>query len=87
MTTKIDKFGRILIPKPVRERMGLRPGSPVSLVEAEGGSIEIKAEPRAPLVARRGGLLVYTGPAGGDSAETLRALREERDARNRSAGS
>jgi hypothetical protein len=56
-------------------------------IKPEDGSIEIKAEPRTPLVTRRGGMLVYTGPGGGDSAETLRALREERDAHNRNAGS
>tara|TARA_R100000789_G_C2950898_1_gene134963 strand:+ start:305 stop:568 length:264 start_codon:yes stop_codon:yes gene_type:complete len=79
MTTKIDKFGRILIPKPIRQRLGLLPGSPVSLVEGDGGKVEITAERSEPMVARRGRLLVYTGPLGDvDPVTAVREIQEER---------
>ena len=79
MTTKIDKFGRILIPKPMRQRMGLTPGSPVSLVEGDGGTVEISAEPSEPLLEMQDGLLIYTGPIGEiDPVDAVRQIYEER---------
>ena len=80
MTTKIDKFGRILIPKPMRQRMGLTPGSPVSLVESgDGATVEITAERAEPMVARRGRLLIYTGPLGDiDPVAAVREIYDER---------
>lgn len=32
MTTTIDKFGRILIPKSVRKELGLEPGNSIDLI-------------------------------------------------------
>lgn len=79
MTTKIDKFGRILIPKPMRQRMGLTPGSPVSLVEQGGGTVEISAQPSEPTLEMQDGLLVYTGPIGDvDPVAAVRQTYEER---------
>ncbi len=79
MTTKIDKFGRILIPKPMRQRMGLLPGSPVSLVEGDGGTVQITAEHSEPLLEMQDGLLVYTGPIGEiDPVDAVHQIYEER---------
>ena len=79
MTTKIDKFGRILIPKPMRQRMGLLPGSPVSLVEGDGGTVEITAQPSESLLEMQDGLLIYTGPIGEiDPVDAVRQIYEER---------
>jgi AbrB family looped-hinge helix DNA binding protein len=63
MRTTIDAGGRVVIPKSIRDRLGLGPGSEVELAEAEGG-VEIRPalyptdveEVDGRLVARRDGL-------------------------------
>ncbi len=34
METKLDKFGRVLIPKAIRKKVGLKPGESVRLEES-----------------------------------------------------
>lgn len=41
MSTKVDDRGRVLIPKEIRERVGLEPGSLV-LVNADEGGIHLR---------------------------------------------
>lgn len=61
MNTTIDRAGRVVIPKQLREIAGLRPGSPLR-VEYRDGKIEIEAKaPKARLV-RKGSLLVISIP-------------------------
>ncbi len=57
MTTAIDSAGRIVIPKPLRQRLGLEPGRVVEIRERDG-RIEIEPAPTAmTLVRRRGGVV------------------------------
>jgi AbrB family looped-hinge helix DNA binding protein len=57
MIATIDKAGRVVIPAPIRERMGLRPGTPLE-VSLEDTSIRLTpAIPPAELV-RKGRRLV-----------------------------
>ena len=73
MKATIDKAGRLVIPKPLRERLGL--GQGVVEVIADGAGIRV--EPVAiELLERRGGRLVI--PASGTSIddETVRSLRD-----------
>lgn len=60
MHATIDGGGRVVVPKPVRERLGLRPGSQVELIERDG-SIEIapKATPMR-LVDKGSGVVAAT---------------------------
>ncbi len=56
MRTTIDSAGRVVIPKPLRERIGLLPGSELEVREREG-RIEIEPAPTPMrLVAGRHGL-------------------------------
>ena len=79
MTLKIDRAGRIVVPKPVRERLGLRPGSHLEMVEGPDGITIRRAEPK-PTLAREGHLLVYTGTlsAGYDVTRAVDDDRQER---------
>lgn len=47
MTVTIDKFGRVLIPKPLRDRLGLKPGTELALAVHDTGdgapALEIRA--------------------------------------------
>ena len=81
MTLKIDQAGRIVVPKPVRERLGFRPGADLDVVEGPDGITIRRAEPKQRLV-RDGHLLVYTGkPSPG--RDLTRAVEDEREARAR----
>ena len=57
MLATIDAGGRVVVPKDVRERLGLRPGSRVVLREVEG-RLEISPAITPVTLEDRGGVLV-----------------------------
>lgn len=58
MRTTIDSAGRLVVPKAIRDRLGLRGGDAVE-VEERGGRIEVTRPPRnVGLVEGEHGLLV-----------------------------
>lgn len=81
MRLKIDKAGRIVVPKPIRERLGLQAGTDLEVLEGPEGILLRRAE-RKPVLIREGLLLVHTGklPAGYDMSK---AVEDEREARIR----
>jgi AbrB family looped-hinge helix DNA binding protein len=77
MKTTIDRFGRLVVPKELRERLGLRAGDEV---EVDSRDQEIVLKPtahEAPLCIEEG-VLVYCGKAAGDIAAAVKRLREQR---------
>ncbi|MBW3564174.1 MAG: AbrB/MazE/SpoVT family DNA-binding domain-containing protein [Acidobacteria bacterium] len=81
MLTTIDQAGRIVIPKEIRDRAGLTPGTEIE-VEYTGASITIHRAVPAPKLDRVGGRIVArpSGPAEGrppvDVAAIVEAERE-----------
>ena len=73
MRTTIDKAGRLVIPKPLRDQVGLGPGE-VEVV-ADGTGLRVEAIAGSELVARSGRLVIpATGaPVGHDDVRALRA--------------
>ena len=73
MRATIDKAGRLVIPKPLRERLGIRPG-PVEVV-ADGSTLRVEPV-TGEAVTERGGRLVI--PATGEviTVEEIQALRD-----------
>ncbi len=73
MRATIDKAGRLVIPKPLRERVGLRPG--IVEVVADGTGIRVEPLAEDSLDERNGRLVI---PSSGEtiSDETVRALRD-----------
>ena len=57
MYPTIDAGGRVVVPKDVRERLGLRPGSRIALTEVEGNLEISPATTRVRLVDRDGALV------------------------------
>ncbi len=84
MTVTIDKFGRVLIPKPLRDRLGLEPGTTLSLGVREGGdgapTLELQAETDDSAFVRKNGRLIYVGEI--DDFDVVEAIREQRRERS-----
>ena len=77
MKTTIDKFGRLVVPKNIRDRLGLKTGVKVEIKE-QGNEIVIKqVELRTPLRIEDG-VLIFAGTATGDIEESVHRHREER---------
>ena len=79
MTVTIDDAGRIVVPEPVRQRLGLRPGTCLELLESPEG-LTLTPTTDQPRLVRQGALLVYAGPldAGQDLLNTVQDDRESR---------
>jgi AbrB family looped-hinge helix DNA binding protein len=79
MKTAIDRAGRMVIPKPIREAAGLRPGEPLEVVYCDG-RIEIEPPATEVKLIRKGRLLVAHAPGAPamKHEEVNRVLREVR---------
>jgi AbrB family looped-hinge helix DNA binding protein len=79
MKLTIDKSGRIVVPKPLRERLGLKPGTELEIVDQPGGVLLRKVEER-PALVKVDGLWVHRGVAqpGANWDRVIREAREER---------
>ena len=65
METTVDRFGRIVIPKRVRESLGLSPGTKME-IESIGDEVVLKPVREEPSVVDKDGVLIFTGLATGD---------------------
>lgn len=79
MELKIDKAGRIVVPKPLRERMGFRPDTELEAIEHPEGVLLKKAE-QAPSMIKIDGLWVHEGvpERGANWERVIQSVREER---------
>lgn len=77
MTVTMDKAGRIVLPKPLRDQLHLKPGAEFT-IERLGSQIQL--EPRLPegRIIYKKGIPVWTGPADFDVVEEINRAREER---------
>ena len=79
MNLKIDKSGRIVVPKPLRDRLGLKPDMEVELLERADGVLLRPIEQR-PSMLNIEGLWVHQGIASPDAnwERVLDDVRAER---------
>ena len=79
MELRIDKSGRIVVPKPLRERLGFKPDTELEAVEQPDGVLLKRVEQR-PSMTKIDGLWVHQGiPQLGTNWERLlEDVREER---------
>jgi AbrB family looped-hinge helix DNA binding protein len=79
MNVKIDKAGRIILPKPVRDRFHLRQGSDLEIEERIEGVL-LKPVDRRPSMVQENGIWVHLGrvPRGFDWGELVDAVRDDR---------
>jgi antitoxin PrlF len=75
MRSTISEKGQVTVPKPLRDRLGIRGGDRLEFTEGHGGLVVRKAADQDPVEA------VYGILSPGESTdETLRALRGDPDA-------
>jgi len=79
MTLRIDKAGRIVVPKPLRERLGFRPDTELEAIEQPEGVL-LKRVHQRPSMVKVDGLWVHQGSAepGANWERILEDVREER---------
>jgi AbrB family looped-hinge helix DNA binding protein len=75
MRTTIDAAGRVVIPKSIRDRIGLRAGSTEVVIEIDGAGIRIEPA-TAEDFEEVDGWLVIPSSGGKLTAEDVRALRD-----------
>ena len=83
MTIKIDKLGRVVLPKPLRQRYGLRPGAELEVTE-RAGDFALRPADQKPSMMKIKGWWVHQGvpEPGVDLARVVEQVREERDVWN-----
>lgn len=83
-TLTIDKAGRIVLPKPVREELQLSPGDSLEVDSSEERVILRPVRGNGRIYKKQGVWVFDSGePLGADVVnKTLRRVREERDRRN-----
>ena len=79
MELKIDKAGRIVVPKPLRERLGFKPDTELEAIEQPEGVL-LKRVQQRPSMVKVDGLWVHRGSAepGANWERILEDVREER---------
>jgi AbrB family looped-hinge helix DNA binding protein len=79
MEIRIDKAGRIVVPKPLRERLGFKPDTELEVIEQPEGVLLKRVEQR-PSMVKIDGLWVHRGNAepGTNWERILEDVREER---------
>jgi AbrB family looped-hinge helix DNA binding protein len=83
MTLKIDKAGRVILPKPLRDRLGLHAGSDLEIQETKDGVV-LRPAGRRPSMVRKGSFWVHTGELP-PSYDVLKAIDDDREERMRKA--
>jgi len=79
MELKIDKAGRIVVPKPLRERLGFKPDMELEAIEQPDGVL-LKRVQQRPSMVKVDGLWVHQGRAepGTNWERILEDVREAR---------
>jgi AbrB family looped-hinge helix DNA binding protein len=77
MVTTLDKFGRVIIPKRFRERLGIDFKSPLNIAE-DGGRIVIQLAKEKESLVDRNGILVFTGNLDLPKSDLIKADRNKR---------
>lgn len=79
-TITIDKAGRLVLPKAMRDKLCLRAGSRLT-ADIVGDKIELAEEVPEVRIERRGKRRVIVGWEGFDAAKAVREMREDEVAR------
>jgi len=81
MHVRVDKAGRIVLPKPMRNRLGLKAGAQLEICEGPDGVV-LKPAARGSSLVKRNGRWVYTGQAPKD-IDWERLVEQDRELRDK----
>jgi AbrB family looped-hinge helix DNA binding protein len=81
METTLDKFGRVVIPKNIRDHLGLKSGEVLQIERLEDEVMLKPLREESPLHNKEG-VLVFSGAATGNMIEAIRVQREEQLRKN-----
>ena len=74
----VDDQGRILIPAPLRSRLGLSPGMTLVVEAGDQGDVRLRPEPESPMLVDKEGALVVRAEALNDLTDITRRERDRR---------
>ena len=77
METRLDKFGRVVLPKTIRDHLDLKAGQVLKVERADEEVILKPVEKELPLHIKNG-VLVFSGAVTGDIAKAVKEHREGR---------
>lgn len=77
MVTTLDKFGRVIIPKKFRERLGIDLGTTLNISE-DGARIVIEPVQEKEPVIDKNGILVFAGKLNSKTGDFIRDDRNRR---------
>ena len=77
MKTRLDKFGRVVLPKDIRDHLNLKPGQ-VLKIERTGEEVILKPAEKEPHFHMKDGVLVFSGAVSGDIEKAVKHHREGR---------
>ena len=80
MVITIDRDGRVVVPKQLRDRFNLVAGTQLE-IEAAGDGLKLRKVVSEPTLVRKKGFLVHHGTARSD-IDIVEFIRAERDARS-----
>jgi len=80
MKVTLDPSGRLVIPKAMRDALGLGPGSTLE-IEVREDALLLRPRRSEPDLVVEDGVLVFTGEAAGDFGTAVENHRRERPAR------
>jgi AbrB family looped-hinge helix DNA binding protein len=81
-TAVLDSAGRVVIPKAMRDELGLAPGDPVS-IELDEERVTIRPERSGPAMRKEHGLWVFRSGEPISSDEIRQAIEQGRRERSR----
>ena len=77
MKVTVDAAGRVLVPKALRDQLGMRPGTEVDVFRY-GGGLQLVPGGRTARLVERDGLLVATGDGSVDDDDVFRLVDDGR---------
>ena len=77
MPATVTSKGQVTIPKPVRDYLGLHPGSRVSFARTPAGGVELRAEEAAAKPSALSALRGHAGRSGLSTDEIMALTRGE----------
>jgi AbrB family looped-hinge helix DNA binding protein len=87
MDITIDDYGRIVIPKEVRDQLGLESGSALEIrvdsADNAEGAITLTPKGQSPALQQKDELLVHTGTLTDEGVDVVEQIRSERRERAR----